>query len=162
MALAFAAAVRKSPCSPPSVPSVLPWRGSGPLLTLVPSTSSPWGDAEGGELLCLHLQDLSALWSSPASAGALLLLPALVASQPSLSPAELLFHGARRGDTVHICRLFVLSPAPRGRTVCNGLFCFVLFSLCVCIHIFIYAYVETWIEIQAWVSQLSPSLPLTD
>ena len=37
-----------------------------------------------------------------------------------------------------------------------------LFSVCVCTHIFIYAYAETHIQIQAWISQLSPSLPLTD
>lgn len=38
--------------------------------------------------------------------------------------------------------------------------CFVLFS--VCIHIFIYAYAEAQTQIRAWISQLLPSLPLTD
>jgi len=38
--------------------------------------------------------------------------------------------------------------------------CFVLFS--VRIHIFIYAYAEAQTQIRAWISQLLPSLPLTD
>lgn len=112
--------------------------------TLAPGTSSPWGDSKGGERpVCPHLQDLSALWSSPAWVS-----PA--ASYSGGFPARIVprsrcSRSARRGDTVHICRLFALSPSPRGRTLCNGLSWFVLFSLCVytCFYICVCGNMDT-------------------
>lgn len=69
--------------------------------------------------------------------GGLLMPPALVASLPTLSPQGLIFLWPRHGDMVHICCCFVLSPSPRGRTMCNGLFCSVLFSLCLYTYFYI-------------------------
>lgn len=89
--------------------------------------------------MCLHLGDLCALVVF-FCLGGLLLPSALVDfSLHLITPASDLPPSGRRGGMVNICCLFVLSPSPWGRTVCNGLFSSVLFCfLCVCVYIFLY------------------------
>lgn len=87
---------KKSPCSPPPGPSLLPRRSSGLSLRVhvgtrtSTGTSLPWHDTKGGEsLVCLYLGDLSA--SMVFCLRGLLLPPALVGSHTTLSPWDLIF-----------------------------------------------------------------------
>lgn len=99
LALAFAAAVRNSPCSPPSVPSVLPWRGSGPSLRAHLGTRHflTLGGCQGRGAACVFTPPGPLCLVVFSCLEGLLLLPALVASQPALSPRGLIFprHWAR-------------------------------------------------------------------
>lgn len=138
LALAFAAAVGKSPCSPPSVHS-----SSMEGLRAI-AQSPPWPQAlphpgvipreERG------LRERTSRTSLPCG----LLLPRGSPAAPcSGGFSAPLSHGADvpaalGGDTAHICRLFALSPSPRGRKDCVQWTLLVCFAFPVCVYIFLY------------------------